>query len=342
MKIVIDRDIPYIRGVFEPYAEVAYLSGRAIAPDDVRDAGALIVRTRTKCDRALLEGSAVRMIASATIGLDHIARDYCAAAGIEVASAPGSNARGVLQWVAAALAHASREQGWAPNDKTLGVVGVGHVGSLVADYAARWGFRVLCCDPPRQRAESAAAEFVALDRIALEADVITFHTPLTSDGEDATFHLADAVFFRTVRRGALILNSSRGEVVDSAAFADAIERGHCSACIDTWEHEPAIDRRLLDISLLATPHIAGYTAQGKANATSMVVRAVGRRFGWPLGEWYPSGDVTPTVPQPINWSELNATIDRYFDIAALTHALQSHPDDFESMRNNYDYRQEYF
>ena len=153
MKIVIDKAIPFVRGVFEPWADVVYLSGTAIGPADVRDADALIVRTRTRCDERLLGGSRVRLVATATIGFDHIDTAWCAAHGIEVATAAGCNARGVLQWVAAALVRLARMQGWRPAQRTLGVVGVGHVGSLVAEYAAAWGFRVLCCDPPREARE---------------------------------------------------------------------------------------------------------------------------------------------------------------------------------------------
>lgn len=147
MKIVIDRAIPFLEGVLEPWAETVYCAGSAIDPDTVRDADALIVRTRTRCNEQLLSGSRVRFIATATIGFDHIDTAWCAAHGIEVSTAAGCNARGVLQWVAAALVWLSRRQGWRPADRTLGVIGVGHVGSLVAEYAAAWGFRVLCCDP---------------------------------------------------------------------------------------------------------------------------------------------------------------------------------------------------
>ncbi|MDE5962658.1 MAG: 4-phosphoerythronate dehydrogenase, partial [Alistipes sp.] len=153
MKIVIDRAIPFLHGVLEPWAETVYCSGNAIDSDTVHDADALVVRTRTRCNEQLLDGSQVRFIATATIGFDHIDTAWCTARGIEVATAAGCNARGVLQWVAAALVWLSRRQGWRPADRTLGVVGVGHVGSLVAEYAAAWGFRVLCCDPPREARE---------------------------------------------------------------------------------------------------------------------------------------------------------------------------------------------
>lgn len=342
MKIVIDRDIPYIEGVLEPFAGVEYIRGVDISPADVRDADALIVRTRTRCDRMLLEGSKVGFIATATIGSDHIDMDYCARAGIGVATSAGSNARGVLQWIAAALAYASGNQGWEPAARTIGVVGVGNVGSLVAEYATRWGFEVLCCDPPRKRAEPSAAGFVALESIAERCDIVTFHVPLNRCGEDATFHMADKGFFDSVRPGMLIINSSRGEIADTASLADAVENGRCSCVIDTWEHEPDIDRRLLSLSMLATPHIAGYSAQGKANATSMAVRAIARRFGFPLCEWYPANGIPPTVSYPISWNEMRGTIGDYLDIGAQSERLKSSPGSFETLRNNYNYRTEYF
>ena len=148
MKIIADSAIPFLQGVLEPWAEVRYLPGSEIAPEEVRDADALLIRTRTRCDERLLGGSRVRLIATATIGFDHIDTAWCAAHGIRVCTAAGCNARGVLQWAGAVLAHPARTQGWQPAGRTLGVVGVGHVGSLVKEYAETWGFRVLCCDPP--------------------------------------------------------------------------------------------------------------------------------------------------------------------------------------------------
>ncbi len=324
MIVVVDNAIPYIREVFKPWAEVRYRD--VIVREDIVDADAVMVRTRTRCDEVLLGGTRVKMVASATVGTDHIDTDYCRRAGIKVANAPGSNARGVLQWVAAVLAQASAD------GKLLGVVGVGHVGSLVAEYARKWGFEVLCCDPPR-----AVQGFVSLDEIAVRADIITFHTPLTFEGPDATYHLADDNFFSKVKPGAMILNSSRGEVVDTRALMNS----GCDFCIDTWEHEPDIDREMLHRAFLATPHIAGYSIQGKANATAAAVRAIAKEFEMPLEGWYPA-EMHPTVPQPIKWEELCATIYDYFDIAAETHTLKSAPEKFEQLRNNYRFREEYF
>lgn len=330
MKIVVDNAIPFLEGVLEPYAEIRCLPGREIAARDVRDADALIVRTRTRCDAALLDGSQVRFIATATIGFDHIDLDYCRRRQIGVATAAGCNARGVLQWVAAVLHHLSQRDGWRPAEKTLGVIGAGHVGELVRSYAAAWGFRVLTCDPPRAAREGGG--FVPAEEIARHCDLVTFHVPLDA----STHRMADAAFLDRLRPGAVLINSSRGEVVDG----DALLRSGRPYALDVWPHEPDIDRRLLAGAVLATPHVAGYSAQGKANATAMAVAALARRFELPLAGWYPA--VAPSHPRPIGWDELGATIGAHYDIAAESAALKRAPERFEELRNGYAYREEYF
>ena len=331
MKIIADNAIPFLQGVLEPFAEMRYLPGREIRPEEVRDADALVIRTRTRCDERLLAGSRVRMIATATIGFDHIDLAWCDRNGIEVATAAGCNARGVLQWVAAVLVRLARTQGWEPRERTLGIVGVGHVGSLVKSYAEAWGFRVLCCDPPREEREHCG--FLPLDAVAQEADLITFHTPL----DDSTRHMACERLFREMKPGAVIINSSRGEVVDG----DALLRSPMQWVLDVWEHEPTLDPALLEKALLATPHIAGYSLQGKANATALAVAALARRFGLPLEGWYPS-EVTPAVPRPISWQELCRTIPEAYDIEAESLRLKADVSRFEALRDHYEYRREYF
>lgn len=331
MKIVIDSAIPYIQGVLEPFAQVVYLPGKTIGPADVCDADALVIRTRTRCDAQLLEHSRVRMIATATIGFDHIDLAWCAERGIEVSTAAGCNARGVLQWIAAVLTTLSRRQGWTPAQKTLGIVGVGHVGSLVKAYAEAWGFRVVCCDPPREARERCG--FLPLEEVARQADLITFHTPL----DDTTRHMGCSALFATMKPGAVVINSSRGEVIDAQALYDS----GLPCVLDVWEHEPNLHPGLLGRALLATPHIAGYSQQGKANATAMSVAALARHFGWPLDGWYPP-QIAPSAPRPISWEELGATIREAYDIEAESRHLKAHPGDFEALRDHYAYRKEYF
>lgn len=331
MRVVVDSAIPYIDSRVEAAAEVVRIAGSEIAAADVREADALIVRTRTRCDARLLEGSRVRIVATATVGFDHIDTAWCRSRGIRVATAAGCNARAVLQWVAAALARLSRVQGWQPQQRTLGVVGVGHVGSLVSEYARRWGFCVLCCDPPREAAGERG--FVDMEQIAAEADIITFHVPL----DETTWHLADGNLLASLAKHCTIINSSRGEVVDGTALLAS----GLPYALDVWEGEPRLNRTLLEHALVATPHIAGYSAQGKANATVMAVRAVAEELGLPLADWYPR-DVEPQSPRPIEWPELCATIDECFDIAAETEYLKSHPAEFEHLRDTYTYRKECF
>lgn len=360
MKIVVDKDIPFLRGVLEPFAELVYLPGDKIVAEDVRDADALLVRTRTRCNEALLSRSHVRFIGTATIGFDHIDMDWCTVHGIRVATAAGCNRRGVLQWAGAALAWLAGEhpsakadgninvdffshRGFKPPEITLGVVGAGNVGSLVAEYAASWGFRVMCSDPPRERLEGLgpAEGFYPLPTLAAKCDIITFHVPLTSTGPDPTLHLVDRDFLAASKPGAVILNSSRGAVTEPAALREAARGNSHSFIIDTWNDEPAIDREVLARTLLGTPHIAGYSVQGKAGAAAMTIDALSREFSLPLTNWYPDG--TPrSTPRTISWEDMCRAMPSYFDIAAESAALKAAPALFERMRDNYRYRTEFF
>ena len=331
MKVIIDQAIPYIKHTLEQYAEVEYLAATMITPAAISDADALIIRTRTKCNKELLEGSKVSFIATATIGLDHIDLDYCQQRGIKVCSAPGCNARGVLQWITAALHHITRINNRSPRDYTLGIVGVGNVGSLVSNYSRHWGFRVLECDPPRQMREG--GEFYDIDEIIRECDIITLHTPL----DNTTRHLINQTRIKDMRPEAIVINASRGGVVDNMAMAQSSHR----YIFDVWENEPHIETEVLNKALLATPHIAGYSIQGKANATAMSIRALAAHFDLPLKTWYPN-EVTPTTPRLISWKEVSTSIDSYFDIITESDTLRSAPDSFELLRNNYTFREEYF
>lgn len=332
MKIIIDSGIPFIRGLFEPHAEVIYAEGRTIQPKDVKEADILIVRTRTQCNRELLEGSRVRLIVTATIGTDHIDLDYCHKQGIVVENAAGCNAGGVLQWFAAVIAKIMSCRAKRPEETTLGIVGVGNVGSLILKYAQAWGFRTICCDPPREEREHLG--FCTIEQIFAESDIVTLHTPLAAD----TFHLVDEELLRGwVGSDKILINASRGEVVDT----EALLRSGVECAIDVWEREPDIDRQLLSHAFVATPHIAGYSLQGKANATSMAVAAVARHLALPLKGWYPA-EVTPTKARLLSWEELLRTIPQYYDIDAESRTLKEHPEAFESLRNNYNYREERF
>lgn len=337
MKIVIDDKIPFVRGVFEPYAETVYLPGGGIDSAAVRDADVLVIRTRTRCDAALLRDSSVRMIATATIGYDHIDMDYCRERGIRVTTAAGCNARGVVQWVCAALL----AMGVKPQGTTLGIIGVGNVGSAVREIAENTGFRVVCCDPPRRaRREAGTENFVSLTELLRVADVVTTHVLL----DDTTRGMVNASFFGQARPGLVFLNSSRGEVVDEQALKNAIRSGAVSlAAIDVWDHEPRIDRELLDMSAVATPHIAGYSLQGKAMGTAMSVRSVASFLGLPIAaDWYPEGAPLQHPRPGITWDEIAREMPNYYDIQADDTSLRTAPEQFEEFRGDYRFREEFF
>ena len=330
MKIVVDNAIPFLAGILEPYAEVVYIPGGSFTAEIVADSQALIVRTRTRCNSELLEGSRVEFIATATIGFDHIDMEYCRDHNIEVTTAAGCNARGVLQWVAAVLVALARRDGFLPSERTVGIVGVGNVGSLVKHYAERWGFNVICCDPPRQQREG--LDFVTLETLLPQTDILTLHTPLDS----TTRGMINRKTLALMRPNAVVINASRGEVVSTT---DLLESG-LDCAIDVWENEPDIDKTLLAKAFVTTPHIAGYSLQGKANATAMAVAALARHFGLPIENWYPP-QCHPTTPQDIDWQTLNTTIDNYCNLTAQSAPLKSGAD-FETLRNDYKYREEYF
>jgi erythronate-4-phosphate dehydrogenase len=337
MKVIVDDKIPYIREALrEMGVEAQYVEGSKFTSAIVRDADALIVRTRTHCDGALLEGSRVQFIATATIGYDHIDTGYCDSHGIRWANAPGCNAASVRQYVQSVLLLLQREQGVDLTKATLGVVGVGHVGTLVVEMARSWGMRVLCCDPPR--AERGEQGFVSLETIAQEADVITLHTPLVRDGKYPTFHLADENFFASLQRKPYFINSSRGETTDTQALLKALDEGNISqCCIDVWEHEPHINLELLERCHISTPHIAGYSCNGKANATRMSLAALAAHFG--LAD-IPNVQA-PSPKQPIICAnnQMEALLQIY-NPHTDSQALKARPEFFEQLRGNYPIRHE--
>ena len=294
MKVVIDDKIPFIKGVLEPYADVVYLSGAAFARDNILDADALMIRTRTKCDEALLKGSSVKFIATATIGYDHIDTAWCDANGIAWTNAPGCNSGSVRQYMASVLATLSAHYGFKFEDITLGVIGVGNVGNKVVQLGEALGMTVLLNDPPRAEKEG-LAQFVPLDEIVHMSDIITLHVPLNLSGSHQTYHLFDDATFNCLQRRTILINSSRGEVVDNMTLKNRLRYKHIGAAVlDVWENEPNIDLELLSLLNIATPHIAGYSADGKANGTAMSVRALSRFFGLPLTGWHPA-----EVPEPV-------------------------------------------
>lgn len=349
MKIVCDNKIPFLKGALEPYAEVVYLPGAQTTPEVVKDADALITRTRTICNEALLKGSSVKVIATATIGFDHIDTAWCEANGIVWKNAPGCNSWSVKQYISAVLETLAQRHGLKFEDLTLGVVGVGNVGSKVAEAASLLGMKVLLNDPPRARKEG-ADKFVSLDEIVRSCDIITVHVPLTREGEDSTLHLFDEKRIAMLRPDQILINSSRGQVVDNKALKAALQAKAIKAgVLDVWEGEPDLDPELVSLLDLSTPHIAGYSADGKANGTTMSVRTVAQYLGLPLAEWTASG--IPAPEQALEFSidaagkslqeVLSEAILYTYDVTADSDRLRASLSSFEKLRGDYQIRREF-
>ncbi len=340
MKISVDKNIPYIENILPDSVEVEWLAGGEFSAEVVRDSDVLLIRTRTRCDRTLLEGSRVKAIATATIGTDHIDLEYCKKQDIKVISAAGCNAKGVKQYVAAALVDLEKS-GVELAGKTIGVVGVGNVGSQVVQAARVMGLRVLQCDPIRaQRGEMDS--HTDIDILLKDSDIVTLHVPLTKTGQWATENMVNREFFAKMKAGAIFINSSRGEVVDQEALKEAIRSGKLShTVLDVWRNEPDIDRELMNMVDIATPHIAGYSKQGKANGSAMCIRALSKMFDWGLNEWYPSQVEPNRVDcERLTLGEIRESIAKCCDLAGDCQRLRANPEQFESLRNNYDYREE--
>ena len=279
-QVVIDKGIPFLEGVFPPEIEVLHLSPEDITPEAVRYADALFVRTRTRVNKELLHGSNIRFVATATIGFDHIDQDYCREAGIHWVSCPGCNAQAVCDYVEEAIA-SSPHRLIASSPITVGIVGYGHVGKLVAQMAERKGYKVLLSDPP-------LGIGLPLEQLAPLCDIITFHTPLTREGEYPTYHLCDANILHLCKPGTLIINAARGGIIDEQALLSCLnllpfrEGMGVGTAIDCWENEPNLNQDLLKHVDLASFHIAGYSIQGKMNASEMCLRAFCEFFSLPI------------------------------------------------------------
>ena len=338
MKVIVDNKIPFIKEAIGKIAdEVIYVPGKDFTPALVKDADALIIRTRTQCNRELLQGSRVQFIATATIGFDHIDTEYCHEAGITWTNAPGCNSASVAQYLQSTLLLINLLKGKNLSEMTIGIVGVGNVGIKVAKVARELGMRVLLNDLPREEKEG-STNFCSLQLLAEECDVITFHVPLYKEGKYKTFHLADEAFFRSLKRSPIIINTSRGEVIETAALLKALQTGLISdAVIDVWENEPDINLSLLYKVFIGTPHIAGYSADGKANATRMSLGSLCRHFGI-------QADYHIDLPKPENPIIIASTPTeaylKMYDPRKDCEALKAHPKLFEKLREDYPLRRE--
>jgi len=297
MKIVCASNMPYALEAFGTLGDATAMDGRSIAAEHVRDAAILATRSTTKIDADLLDGSAVRFVGTATIGTDHMDIEYLEAAGIRWCYSPGCNANSVSEYVTSALLCLANRHGFTLEGKTIGVVGVGNVGSLVVRKAETLGLNVLQNDPPRERNERSGERppFVSLDRVVAESDIVTFHVPLENGGTDPTFHMADRRLFERLNPGCVFVNCARGAVIDTDALLAAMDSGQVAhAVVDTWEPEPAYRLDLLERTGIATPHIAGHSFEGKVSGTVMVYREASRFLGQE-----PSWSPDELLPEPI-------------------------------------------
>ncbi|MEI6060650.1 MAG: 4-phosphoerythronate dehydrogenase [Bacteroidota bacterium] len=348
LRIVADEKIPFLAGVLEPYAEITYMPGNLICNEMIRDANALLVRTRTICDKHLLKGTSVKFIATATIGFDHIDTEYCQARNIAWFNSPGCNSSSVQQYMASALLILSQESNFDLTGKTIGIVGVGNVGSKVQRLAELFGMNVLLNDPPRAR-KKAGLGFVSLDVLLQNSDVVTLHVPLIKSGADKTLQLLNENRLSKMKTGAWLINTSRGEVAENDVVKQALLSGKLAgAMLDVWENEPGIDLELLGLVSLGTPHIAGYSADGKAKGTSMVVRSLSKHFGLPLTGFYPEQVPLPCEPELVIdgagksvLQVLTQAILYTYPIREDHFRLQQSPGTFELQRSNYPLRREF-
>ena len=364
-RIIIDANIPYIRGAFDDVADVEYLVAKDITHNKAMNADALIVRTRTRCNAELLDGTCVKMIATATIGIDHIDTEYCDTHNIQWTNAPGCNAESVAQWVGSALAVWANEHNCSLAGKTIGIVGHGHVGKRVERLAHKLGMNVLLNDPPL--ALENPDKYVDLHTIARECDVITFHTPLTREGEFPTYHLADEEFFEIIKKrtkqhtpppfgtspktgeeyksSPLIINAARGGIINENALLSHLSQLSTfnfqlsNIAIDCWNGEPETNPELRQHALIATPHIAGYSADGKYNASQQVIEAVAKAL-----------NITPNTIEGLSekkttdkeGDELKDELLNNYNILADSDALKAEPEKFEYFRSNYPVRRELY
>lgn len=346
MLIIADDKIPFLKGVLEPYSKILYLPGASISNKEVKNADALIVRTRTKVNEKLLKGSKVKAVVSATIGTDHLDISWLEKNNIAWSNAPGCNSGSVKQYIASVLANLVLK-GFSLQGKTLGIIGVGNVGSKITSVGEAFGMKVLLNDPPRKEKEP---DFPNTDlNVLLQlSDIITFHVPLTHEGPYSTYHLFNDTTLLMVKRGCVLINSSRGEVVDQQALLKGLNTGIINqAILDVWENEPDISLELQNKLLFGTPHIAGYAVDGKANGSAAAVQFLSKIFHWDLDNWYPQN-----LPSPANMvitfdekddginTQLAKAILKTYDVSEDSRRLTQNPESFEYLRGAYPVRRE--
>ncbi len=282
LNIVADENISYAEEAFSRFGKVTLCHGRKITKDLLKDTDALVVRSITKVNKDLLEGTPVKFVGTATIGTDHIDKSYLKEKSIAFSDAAGCNADAVAEYVFTALLKTAVEKNFKLEGKTIGIVGVGNIGSRIARLAPLLGMKVLKNDPPLHR-KTGSDEYVPFENI-FDADIVTLHVPLNMDGIDKTYHMFDADNLERLKDGTILINACRGQVVDNPALLKIIEKKNLTVILDVWENEPDINTDLLNKVFIGSPHIAGYSLEGKVNGTSFIYDALskflGKEDGW--------------------------------------------------------------
>ncbi|PDO83987.1 MULTISPECIES: 4-phosphoerythronate dehydrogenase PdxB [Kosakonia] len=349
MKILVDENMPYARDLFSRLGEVKAVPGRPIPVAELADADALMVRSVTKVNDGLLQGTGIKFVGTATAGTDHVDEAFLQQAGIAFSAAPGCNAIAVVEYVFSSLLMLAERDGFALQDRTVGIVGVGNVGGRLQARLEAFGVRTLLCDPPRaDRGDD--GDFRSLDELVREADVLTFHTPLFKEGPYKTLHLADDALLSRLQPGTILINACRGPVVDNAALLQRLQAGQAlSVVLDVWEPEPDLNVDLLNLVDIGTAHIAGYTLEGKARGTTQVFEAfsdfLGKRQQVALDTLLPAPEFGRiTLHGPLDQSTLKRLVHLVYDVRrddALLRKVAGTPGEFDKLRKNYLERREW-
>ncbi|WP_340618396.1 4-phosphoerythronate dehydrogenase PdxB [Xenorhabdus entomophaga] len=349
MKILVDENMPYAEQLFQQLGEVQAIPGRPVPEGVLEHADAFMVRSVTKVNESLLQGSSVKFVGTATAGMDHVDQQWLVQAGIGFSAAPGCNAIAVVEYVFSALMLLAEQDQFQLKDKTVGIIGVGNVGGRLADRLTALGVKTLLCDPPRaDRGDE--GEFWPLEKLVKEADILTFHTPLNQSGPYQTYHLADEKLLSALPDNRILINASRGEVVDNQALLSVLQNGKkLRVVLDVWEPEPNLSLPLLELVDIGTPHIAGYTLEGKARGTTQVFEAYCEFLGQPrkteLSELLPTPDFSQiTLQGEVTQSILKRLMHLVYDVRrddAPLRQVAGQKGAFDQLRKHYPERREW-
>ncbi|AUH00156.1 4-phosphoerythronate dehydrogenase PdxB [Prodigiosinella confusarubida] len=349
MKILVDENMPYARELFSRLGDVITVPGRPIPVEALNGADALMVRSVTKVNASLLAGKTIKFVGTATAGTDHVDEDFLQQQGIAFSAAPGCNAIAVVEYVFSALLMLAERDGFSLKDRCVGIIGVGNVGSRLHARLKAFGVRTLLCDPPRaERGDN--EDFLSLEQVAGQADILTFHVPLFKDGPYKTWHNVDATLLDSLRDGTILINACRGPVVDNVALLNVLKQGKkLSVVLDVWEPEPELSTELLSLVDIGTAHIAGYTLEGKARGTTQVFEAWSRFIGQPqqvaLSSLLPAPEFTEiTLTASLDERLLKRLVHLVYDVRhddALLRQAAPIPGGFDRLRKFYQERREW-